>query len=322
MPADDYYTLLGVDADAPVDEIRAAYRDRKSTIDTASEQGRADAAQLNKAWNVLSDPYQRGRYDAQRAERGLDDGDTDASETPPAPNGKAPARAQRPARGQRQPLVPTIQLPKGLRFPAPRQRLMAMGVDLAVLLVLFFGSQFATQAMAFSQHHVTVNCITALRDAVGKESTKNQTQKSTDPLVAKARTDCQKDGVTVTGAYKDDNSALTKEENKLSPLGNTILGVFFLVGFAYLVVPTIVSGRTFGKRTQRLRVAAQDGSRARTGDIVKRYGILVLATYALWFLLGPLAAIVVIVGVTTWMRNGNMQGLHDRFARTIVVTDS
>jgi hypothetical protein len=30
----------------------------------------------------------------------------------------------------------------------------------------------------------------------------------------------------------------------------------------------------------------------------------------------------VLVGVTTWMRNPNMQGLHDRFSHTIVVSDA
>ncbi len=68
---DDYYSLLGVDADASVDDIRGAYRVRKEGLDTATDAGKADAARLNKAWNVLSDPYQRGRYDEQReVERG------------------------------------------------------------------------------------------------------------------------------------------------------------------------------------------------------------------------------------------------------------
>ena len=63
----DYYELLGVDADAPVDDIRAAYRDKKAAVaDTGTDAAKADAAALNKAWNVLSDPYQRGRYDQQR----------------------------------------------------------------------------------------------------------------------------------------------------------------------------------------------------------------------------------------------------------------
>ena len=64
---DDYYDLLRIDADATTDDIRAAYRTKK---EAATAQGDKPAiAQLNKAWNVLSDPYQRGRYDEQR-ERG------------------------------------------------------------------------------------------------------------------------------------------------------------------------------------------------------------------------------------------------------------
>src|SRR6266404_4093081 len=82
---DDYYSLLGIDADASVDDIRGAYRVRKDGLDTASDAGKADAAKLNKAWNVLSDPYQRGRYDEQRSTAeaqgtlGVDDDDTSSS---------------------------------------------------------------------------------------------------------------------------------------------------------------------------------------------------------------------------------------------------
>src|SRR5579862_5090515 len=78
----DYYELLGVDADAPVDDIRAAYRDKKAaaaeqTKNKDTEQAKADAAALNKAWNVLSDPYQRGRYDQTRANEAANDGEGD-----------------------------------------------------------------------------------------------------------------------------------------------------------------------------------------------------------------------------------------------------
>ena len=65
---DDYYEILGVDEDAPVDDIRTAYRDKKAAIDTsANDAAKSEVAALNKAWNVLSDPYQRGRYDQQLA---------------------------------------------------------------------------------------------------------------------------------------------------------------------------------------------------------------------------------------------------------------
>src|SRR5947207_2608921 len=66
MPVDDYYSLIGVSPDADRDTIRDAYRSRRSELDD-SEQGRTSAAQLNRAWNVLSDGAQRARYDDQLA---------------------------------------------------------------------------------------------------------------------------------------------------------------------------------------------------------------------------------------------------------------
>ena len=65
---DDYYSLMGVEPDAPVDDIRAAYRDKKAAIVGATDADKVNAKKLNKAWNVLSDPYQRGRYDEQRSQ--------------------------------------------------------------------------------------------------------------------------------------------------------------------------------------------------------------------------------------------------------------
>ncbi|MDQ1461851.1 MAG: hypothetical protein QOI08_3335, partial [Actinomycetota bacterium] len=41
---DDYYSLLGIETDASVDDIRGAYRDAKDGIDTSSDSGRANAA--------------------------------------------------------------------------------------------------------------------------------------------------------------------------------------------------------------------------------------------------------------------------------------
>ena len=47
-----------------------------------------------------------------------------------------------------------------------------------------------------------------------------------------------------------------------------------------------------------------------------------LVTFALYLVLQQIAAVIVLFGVTMWMRNPNMQGLHDRFAHTIVVSDA
>ena len=54
------YEVLGVERGSTKDELRAAYR-AKSATSVGPQR-----IQLNKAWNVLSDDYQRGRYDADR----------------------------------------------------------------------------------------------------------------------------------------------------------------------------------------------------------------------------------------------------------------
>ncbi len=70
----DHYELFGVEPDASKDEIKAAYR---SEVESADSQRRAE---LNRAWNVLSDPIQRQRYDESLgASAGGDDDAADES---------------------------------------------------------------------------------------------------------------------------------------------------------------------------------------------------------------------------------------------------
>ena len=143
---DDYYELLGVDEDAPVDDIRSAYREKKAAVDTsAGDDAKSDVAKLNKAWNVLSDPYQRGRYDQQRntASDDDDDGDEyedDEDDAAPVTRTRSPRAADRAERRRnaRQPLKPTVKLPAGVHFPTMKQRLLAMGIDMLILIGLFF----------------------------------------------------------------------------------------------------------------------------------------------------------------------------------------
>src|SRR5215475_14119626 len=94
-----HYELLGVEPDASKDEIRSAYRERleelrgkaeKGRSDEAREGARAETAKVNAAWQVLSDPFQRQRYDAGLAD--ASGADTDElvddeveEETTPAP---------------------------------------------------------------------------------------------------------------------------------------------------------------------------------------------------------------------------------------------
>ena len=338
---DDYYSLLGVDSDATVDDIRSAYRSRKDSIDAASDTGKADVARLNKAWNVLSDPYQRGRYDEQRSsaeESGelVAPDDVEVVSSNGARGGKSNARP--PARG-RQPGPPTITPPAGTSWPAPRQRLIAMAIDLLVLLALFLAAGFIGEAMAKNQHPAAYKTEQQLNKTTAQcaqhPCTIAEAQKDVDNA-KKAQTAANK---TTDQAAKDKaNQAVTVAENnqkavqkqlddassKLTLARFTAIGLFFLIGMLYLVIPTMFGGRTLGKRFQHLKLLREDGSPARAGDAIKRYGTLVIVTFALFTILrlGPLAGVIVIVGVTTWMRNNNQQGLHDRFAHTIVVSDA
>src|SRR6185503_8319440 len=72
---DNYYEELGVEPGASRDELREAHRQRVSDLEAAREKkgvsesqlqaNRDEVARVRAAWNVLSDPFQRQRYDAQ-----------------------------------------------------------------------------------------------------------------------------------------------------------------------------------------------------------------------------------------------------------------
>src|SRR5450631_665887 len=117
---DDFYSLLGIDADASVEDIRGAYRTRKEGLDTASEAGRNDAIKLNKAWNVLSDPYQRGRYDEKRA-LAADGGDIDADADADAPssNGSGGKSLRASAKQSRQERAASVRAARAAKMKAP-----------------------------------------------------------------------------------------------------------------------------------------------------------------------------------------------------------
>jgi hypothetical protein len=349
---DDYYELLGVDEDAPVDDIRSAYREKKAAADTsASDDAKSEVAKLNKAWNVLSDPYQRGRYDQERATENDDEyeydddeyeDDEDDAPVVIARSARAQARAER-ARNARQPLTPTVKLPAGVHFPTMRQRLVAMGVDLLILIGIFFaGSVGVLPAMEKSQHPEAYNAARELvRDTIPdaedvtsaakkersaaekkvEDLTKRNASSSeiADAKEAQATTDRK---VTRAEAAEDKlKDELEKHQKVLLPLQNLMTALVFLVALIVLVGPSIFGRQTLGKETQRIRVVRVDGSPARFLDALRRYGALVLAGLALSYVIGPTGGLVAIFLATLWTRNPNQQGLQDRFAKTLVVAD-
>jgi len=65
----DYYRILHVQPEAPLEVIRSSYRTLMLTLGAHPDLGGtgSGARALNEAWGVLSNPEQRARYDAQRA---------------------------------------------------------------------------------------------------------------------------------------------------------------------------------------------------------------------------------------------------------------
>jgi uncharacterized RDD family membrane protein YckC len=143
---DNHYDLLGVEPDATKDEIRSAYRDRleelrgrveKGRSDQARDGARTETARLNTAWQVLSDPFQRQRYDAAISDgTAADTTDGTAEEEEAAP---VPARRRRGLleprsrddRGRPQRREPA-GVPDAEAAPVGR-RLAALAIDLLVM---------------------------------------------------------------------------------------------------------------------------------------------------------------------------------------------
>jgi uncharacterized RDD family membrane protein YckC len=347
---DDYYELLGVDEDAPVDDIRSAYRDKKAAVDTsAGDDAKSDVARLNKAWNVLSDPYQRGRYDQQRnvaTDEYDDDEYEDEDEDDATPVARSRPRAADRAekrRNARQPLQPTVKLPAGVHFPTMKQRLLAMAIDMLVLIGLFFaGSLGVLPALEKSRHPEAYNAArelvrTTIPDAKDRVSDAKKAADTADDRV-KALTERRAPASEIADARAASADAEAKEksardaEEKLKddldehnkvllPLQNLMTAVVFLAALLVLVLPYLFGKQTLGKQTQHIRVIRMDGAPARFGDALRRYGMLVFAGLALSYVLGPTGGLVAVFVATLWTRNPNQQGVHDRLAKTLVVAD-
>jgi uncharacterized RDD family membrane protein YckC len=169
----NYYDALGAEPNASRDELRAAYRDRISELEAARgrkgvteaqlQQNRREVAAVRAAWNVLSDPFQRKRYDEQLGDvqpngsgGGSDDveivDDSDGTEQPevqltgwrrlmappPKPTPKAGAGNGKQPPPRRPLREPTIPLPAGMRIAEPRARGMSLLFDFAIVLAIYW----------------------------------------------------------------------------------------------------------------------------------------------------------------------------------------
>jgi hypothetical protein len=347
---DDYYDMLGVDEDAAVDDIRAAYRDKRAAaleIDESpknknkerdAERARAEAAALNKAWNVLSDPYQRGRYDAQRATGDLDedddgaDGDAPVARRAAKSTGKPdePMSKANQRRAARANAKPTVTLPEGTYFPSTKRRLFGMFIDLGVLVLIVVASLIIGAQLGKSQHPTEYHRAAQLsktdipaaeKTLSAAKKTNNAAQKSTT-ATAQQKQDAKDAQATAQKKVDDLNKQLTADQKVLAPLQLLVSAVAFFLALLVLLVPSLLFGQTLGKRLQHLRVYGVNGLPANWQALFRRYAALVFAAYLLsTFLRSPIGGLIVVFVATLWTRNPNQQGWQDRFAKTLVLTD-
>ena len=326
--SDTHYETLGVDADASRDEIRDAYRARVSELDPETWKGDASerrdrAAAVNKAWNVLSDPFQKERYDAgiDDSIEGIDDlddvddvdvtataskgkgGSNDKGKAKPARNSAAAVAARDAARVK---LTPT-----GLTIAPTRARINALSVDVLVILVLVFGLNFLAGVL-FSNPAVQV---TINGKIVSTTEIKNRDEQA---LAKSEKADAESQW------HKDNKGKTLKQKDvkvdKVKVVPGTITLIFQLItlvlALLYTVIPSVRTGQTLGKRIFKIKLVSVDGSDAGWAQSLLHYGVPIAVAIAL-ALLGAVVAIGMVVW-SVWDKNG--QGIDDKLAKTFVVT--
>jgi curved DNA-binding protein CbpA len=245
MSDENYYEELGVEPGATRDEIRDAHRQRVTDLEAAREKkgvteaqlqaNREAVAKVRSAWNVLSDPFQRQRYDSKLNAPDENDGveivdDDDAGPqpgtatqltgwrkllAPPPPknaaagagngNGAASTSAARPTRNGRPRPEPTIVLPAGMQLAEPRVRGMALLFDVAVLIVIFFGVSLVLPGLIQSDYKDIQDKITKVNDLHDARQSLDDAQKSVND--AKSASDKKSAQSDLTSAQKDYNTA-------------------------------------------------------------------------------------------------------------------
>lgn len=158
--SESHYELLGVEPDASKEEIRSAYRGRldelrgkveKGRSDQARDGARAETARVNAAWQVLSDPFQRQRYDteittgeataSEQDDEGVESEEEEAAASTPARRRwfeprERPKGDERAPRGRER--RPPVGVPGAEAAPLGR-RLAALGIDVLTMGAVFVG---------------------------------------------------------------------------------------------------------------------------------------------------------------------------------------
>jgi uncharacterized RDD family membrane protein YckC len=339
---EDYYKLLGVQPDDEREVIRDAYRAKKAELDAAgTEDARSKSSKLNRAWNVLSDDIQRGRYDDQLAEAKADGTVEDVADDAPeaaAGRGRGRGGADRPVR---QPIIQETEI-NGVQLASNKDRGFALAIDGLIVFVLLFVAPLIVAAQLVGDGQLTPYCVQnhPSEDALGCLSELNDAaadQRDVRDDAEDAFDKAEADGVTgdeldqlrrTRDSERAEYDALIDEgeavADKLQPLQLASFGAGAAIAFLLLFIPSAISGKTLGKAVRRIRLLRDTGEPAGVKASFVRYGVplgtTVLGTVALAGL-GQIVPLVWMFGVTSFARNRRRQGWHDRLAKTIVAAD-
>jgi curved DNA-binding protein CbpA len=313
----DYYDLLGVEPGADKDAIKSAYRDR---LEDASQ---AERAKLNKAWNVLSDPVQRERYDGARAEGWLDDAEADVEVVDAAPRrqsasrggGGGRERTPRPPAAPRP--EPDVVLPEGMVLAENRNRGNALLIDFLVLFVVYaLALALVLPALVKAQYPTESKQI----DAINKQiDTLDKQKSSVDSKAGKAKGQAQKDlqaqSKQIQKKIDNKNSDINALAKHFQGFVMALYGVLTVVLLLIVAPLTALTGQTIGQRFRKVRVVRQDGSPVGWGGAILRF----LPPIALAVFLPQIGALIGLGMVLWFLRDRNRQGFHDKLAKTLVV---
>jgi len=344
-----HYDVLGVEPGAERDAIREAYRSRIAELKPDSFRGSAEervdeSMRVNKAWNVLSDPFQRRRYDDDLDASG---GEPDSGGAEGPDGGEAGAvPAERPQSalqglfaGGRTGGTPRAaggstgggrggsgtrssggrpapaEYPAGLVPASTRARVNALSLDLAILILIVIGLQFVN-------HAVSEKVLVVYRDGKPAKTVElkdrdpttleKQLKTAEDERIADLRRKAEAKGDKPPKAPK-----IEVKHEKLAVGGAAVALTLasVVLPLAYLVPMSALSGQTLGKRRSRIMLVRSDGSPAGWTASLVHYGVPIVVG----LLLVPIGYLIGIGLVLWWLGDPRRQGVHDKLARTLVV---
>jgi uncharacterized RDD family membrane protein YckC len=274
---------------------------------------------------------------------------------PPPPKKPAAGAGNGKNRPPPRPLKePTIPIPAGMRLADSRSRGMALLFDFAVVLVIYWVVLLVVPGIINSDYQTKVDQIDHLnslhdaqndiddaqksvndadkaitqaqnsdnsgdlRDAQSDKSSAQKDLRSAQRDFDNAAEDVEQDGLPV----RHDADAIQKQADKL---GDDIRGaqygsylVVLVLALLYLVPATAITGRTLGMRGRKIRIVRVDGTPVGWYGSLVRFLIPIVVALAIPTI-GPLIGL----GLVLWgYRDPNGQGIHDKLARTIVVSNA